>query len=202
MLDWSRGMRGLTQTGVAPRYGGAMVDRHRTEDLRVTPIGVIRTQRRTWVETPVQAALNAHEPGEAHLAEEFVDALEGLAEFDYAWLLTWLGTEDHDPSAVRLRQVPFLAQASRREIGILAMRGPKRPNPVGLSLVRILGIDAAVIHFSGVDMVDGTPLLDVKPYVVHFDRPELPVRSGWFDDVQRPAGATPSMLANDDHGPG
>jgi tRNA (adenine37-N6)-methyltransferase len=63
-------------------------------------------------------------------------------------------------------------------MGILATRGPRRINPIGLSLVRLLGVDGASVRFAGVDFVDGTPVLDVKPYVARFDRPPGDVRCG------------------------
>jgi tRNA (Thr-GGU) A37 N-methylase len=63
------------------------------------------------------------------------------------------------------------------------MRGPRRPNPIGLSLVRLVEVDGARIVFAGVDMLDGTPLLDLKPYFRDVDQPADDVRCGWFDTV-------------------
>ena len=79
-------------------------------------------------------------------------------------------------------------------MGIFAMRGPRRPSPIGLSLVRIVAVTDAGLTFAGVDMVDGTPLLDLKPYVTAFDRPDGEVRCGWFDETDLPTGATPASL--------
>ena len=95
---------------------------------------------------------------------------------------------------MRLRQVPFLLRRQPREIGILATRGPRRINPIGLSLVRVLEVGRTTVSFAGVDLVDGTPVVDIKPFVVRFDRPGGDIRCGWFDTVELDDGATPASL--------
>jgi tRNA (Thr-GGU) A37 N-methylase len=80
-------------------------------------------------------------------------------------------------------------------VGIFATRGPRRVNPIGLSLVQVLAVTGATVEFAGVDMLDGTPVLDLKPYVARFDRPPGEPRSGWFDDVTISDGVTPGELA-------
>jgi tRNA-Thr(GGU) m(6)t(6)A37 methyltransferase TsaA len=156
-------------------------------------IGVVRTGRTTTETTPVQSSLNEEELGVAEIDEQFREALAGRADFDYLWLITWLGCTG-DPVPPPLTQVPFLLRPQRRSMGILATRGPRRPNPIGLSLVRLVRVDGTSISFQGVDMVDGTPLLDVKPYVARFDRPPGEPRSGWFDGVETPRSVTPEQL--------
>lgn len=164
--------------------------------MSLHPIGVVRTQYTAREHTPVQSALNPDATGTAVLDERYTDALRELTGFDHVWLLTWLGREG-DASEPALRQVPYLLQNARREIGIFATRGPRRPNPIGLSMVRLLAVEANVVRFSGVDLVDGTPLLDIKPWVAAFDRPSGNPRSGWFDEVDMPSGATPTSLRRD-----
>ena len=80
------------------------------------------------------------------------------------------------------------------EIGIFATRGPRRPSPIGLSLVELLAVEGATVHFRGVDIVDGTPVLDIKTYVTRFDEPVSDVRVGWFDTVEINDGVTPESL--------
>ncbi len=109
--------------------------------------------------------------------------------------MTWLGTDGDGP--VELRQVPFLLRPQGHHVGLFAMRGPRRPNPIGLSLVRLVGLDGPRITFAGVDLVDRTPVLDLKPYVAQFDRPPGHARSGWFDTADLPQGATPNLLYPD-----
>jgi tRNA-Thr(GGU) m(6)t(6)A37 methyltransferase TsaA len=159
-------------------------------------IGVVRSARTDLADTPVQSALNPDEEAVLELDPAYLDGLLGLDGFDYAWLLTWLGQPDQPPGPPRLRQVPFLLGSRPREFGVFATRGPRRVNPIGLSLVRLGQIDRTRIHFRGVDVVDGTPVIDLKPYVARFDRPAGDVRSGWFDDVSMPPGATPRRLGH------
>jgi len=169
----------------------------------VSIIGVVRTDRTTTVDTPVQAALNPDEEGVLELDPAYVDGLDGLAGFDYAWLLTWLdgpapagAEEPPEPrEPLNLRPVPFLLARRPRPIGVFATRGPRRVNPIGLSLVRVVAVEGALIRFAGVDLVDGTPVLDIKPYVGAFDGPPGPVRCGWFDELALPPGATPASLS-------
>lgn len=164
----------------------------------VTPIGSIRTAYSERADTPVQTALNPNDSGRVLLLPEYRDGLLGLDGFDLAWLLTWLGSEE-DPHPARMRQVPFLLSSRPREIGLFAMRGPRRPNPIGLHLVRLARVLDDGFEFTGVDMLDDTPLLDVKPFAAPLDVPHGhalsgSVRSGWFDDVALDAPHTPRSL--------
>jgi tRNA-Thr(GGU) m(6)t(6)A37 methyltransferase TsaA len=160
----------------------------------VRVIGHIRTRHTSVEQTPVQAALNPQDEGSIALHPRYVDALEGLDGFSHLWLLTWLGALDTESADPELRQVPFLLRRTPRLLGVLATRGPRRPTPIGLSLVRLVAVQAATIRFSGVDMLDGTPLIDVKPYVARFDQPPGPIRSGWFDTVTFGDAITPASL--------
>jgi len=167
-----------------------------TDQLRpLVAIGVVRTAYTNRAHTPVQSSLNPAETATVEVDPRFAPALEGLDEFAYAWLLTWLGGPD-SPAAddVPLRQVPFLLQRQGKEIGVLATRGPRRINPIGLSLVRILEVGATTVRFAGVDLVDGTPVVDIKPFVARFDRPEGDIACGWFDTVELADGSTPTSL--------
>lgn len=157
-------------------------------------IGVVHTGRTTTESTPIQASLNQHEHGTIDLFEPYVEGLAGLDEFDYIWLLTWLDRPDSPGRPVPLTQIPFLLRPQQRPMGIFATRGPHRVNPLGLSLVKVLGITANQIRFAGVDLLDGTPVIDIKPYVTPFDRPDGEPRCGWFDNVPLPPAVTPADL--------
>jgi len=177
-----------------------MLDRPNLPGLR--PIGRIRSQFLDPDETPVQAALATEAEGVVEIDRELIDALDGLAGFDYAWILTWLGgSADPSVGEVNLRPVPFLLSGQPRPIGLLATRGPRRINPIGLSLVRILAVEPPEVRFAGVDMVDGTLVLDIKPYVPRFDRVDGPVRYGWFEAIQIVDGSTPNSLKPPRAGP-
>jgi tRNA (adenine37-N6)-methyltransferase len=162
-------------------------------------IGVVRTSRVTTETTPVQAGLNRAELGTLEIFEDFTEGLTGLEGFDYAWLLSWLHephvvNDGKDDSGPALTQVPYLLRGAGRPMGIFATRGPRRVNPIGMSLVRLGAITGRFVSFAGVDLLDGTPIIDLKPYVTRFDHPDEPVRCGWFDEVTMPPGATPAEL--------
>jgi tRNA (Thr-GGU) A37 N-methylase len=90
---------------------------------------------------------------------------------------------------------PVRPRCERREIGIFATRGPRRVNPIGLSLIQILAVTGGTVSFAGVDLLDQTPVIDLKPYVTRFDRPPGEPRCGWLDTVDIPEGITPRNLA-------
>jgi tRNA-Thr(GGU) m(6)t(6)A37 methyltransferase TsaA len=149
--------------------------------LPLRAIGVVRTPYARREDTPLQPVFNRETPGRIELEARYADALDGLDEFTHAWLLTWLAPADQGVVEPDLQQVPLLLRDQPRVMGIFATRGPRRPNPIGLSLVRLLRITRHTIEFAGVDLLDGTSVLDVKPYVAHFDVPVGAVRNGWFD---------------------
>ncbi len=158
-------------------------------------LGVVRTSHHELETTPIQAGLNRAEHGTIEIAERYRDGLDGLAGFDYAWLLTWLDRPRDPGGDAPLRQVPFLLRPQRRRMGIFATRGPRRVNPVGLSLIQLLEVTGEAVVFAGVDLLDGTPVIDLKPYVTRFDRPPGNPRCGWFDEITMADGTTPGQLA-------
>ena len=158
-------------------------------------IGVVHTSYAEPEATPIQAGLNRAERGTIEIADRYQEGLDGLAGFDYAWLVTWLHKLAEPGSEPPLKQVPFLLRGQQRSKGIFATRGPRRINPIGLSLIHILDVSGRTIRFAGVDLVDGTPVIDVKPYVTRFDRPAGEPRCGWFDQVTISDGVTPEQLA-------
>lgn len=151
--------------------------------MQVTEIGIVRSNYFEHRLAPQQAAFNADETALVEMAPLFADGLRALAEFDYVWLITWLG-DDAVRSNGPLSEVPHLVAHLGHEVGTFATRGPFRPTPIGLHLVRLVSIEATRLTFSGVDIIDGTPVLDVKPYVKEFDRPvDADTSSGWYDLV-------------------
>ena len=154
----------------------------------LTPIGVVRTAE---PDIAIQARLAPGSLGLVDLDPVLAPALDGLDGFDWAWLVTLLDRatdprDAGDPTA--LRPVPLLLVESGTRVGALACRHPDRPNRIGLSLVRVVGVDGTTVRFAGVDVADGTPVLDLKPWVAAFDLPQgsnrpTGVRCGWFDAV-------------------
>jgi tRNA-Thr(GGU) m(6)t(6)A37 methyltransferase TsaA len=119
---------------------------------------------------PNQASGAPAATGRVVVRAELADALLGLDAYPHVWLLTWL--HDQPPPGERpLRLVPAAREAGGRVQGVFASRSPVRPNPIGLSLVRNLGVDGTVLTFAGVDLRDGTPVLDIKPWFADCDLP-------------------------------
>lgn len=149
------------------------------------PIGVIRSPFADPGDTPLQSFLGAQVEGRIVVHESFVDGLDGLDGFDFAHVITLLDGARGDGD---LRPEPLLLRGTGRRVGVFATRYPARPNRLGLSLIRILRIDGNEITFRGVDTVDGTPVLDIKPWVPDFDLPAEAreradrgrIRCGWY----------------------
>ena len=162
-------------------------------------IGVVRTAHMELATTPIQAGLNRAEHGTIEIDDRYREGLDGLTDFDYAWLVTWLHKLAEPGSDPPLMQVPFLLRAQQRTMGMFAIRTPQRINPIGLSLIQLLDVTGQTIRFAGVDLLDGTPVIDLKPYVTRFDRPPGDPRSGWYDRVPINDGATPGQLTPPGH---
>lgn len=124
---------------------------------------------------PIQAAGAAGVEGTVEVFEQYAAGLVDLDGFSHIILLY----QFHQSSGYDLSVVPFLDDKPH---GLFATRAPRRPNPVGLSIVRLNRVENGILHISNVDILDETPLLDIKPYVPAFDQPGE-VRSGWIEDV-------------------
>lgn len=142
-------------------------------DIYFRPIGIIHSAFTDLKEMPIQPAGRASAPGSAEIFPAYQEGLKDLEGFSHVILLYHL----HKAARIDLTVTPFLDQEPR---GIFATRAPTRPNPIGLSVVRVTGIREGVIQLANVDILNGTPLLDVKPYVPEFDQPEGPVETGWL----------------------
>jgi tRNA (adenine37-N6)-methyltransferase len=136
------------------------------------PIGVIHTPFLTIEGMPVQVRGALGVPGTVDILPEFHAGLADLDGFSHLILIYHL----HRASAMRLRVIPFLDTIER---GVFATRAPVRPNPIGLSVVRLRSISAGTMEVENVDVLDGTPLLDIKPYVPDFDCFEVD-STGWY----------------------
>jgi tRNA (adenine37-N6)-methyltransferase len=137
------------------------------------PIGIIHTPFRTIEDMPIQPSGAISVPGKAEIYPQFAEGLSDLEGFSHIILLYHF----HKVSDYLLMATPFLDSRKR---GIFATRAPKRPNPVGLSAVRLIKIEGTVLHLENVDMLDQTPLLDIKPFVPEFDCPDAE-RIGWLE---------------------
>jgi tRNA (adenine37-N6)-methyltransferase len=144
-------------------------------DIVFHPIGVIHSPFKEQKGTPIQSVLAGNAAGWIDVAPAFTAALRDLQHFERIWVLYHLDrTADFKPLVT-----PYLDTA---EHGLFATRSPARPNPIGMSVLRVAAIVDERIDVAGIDILDGTPLLDIKPYVPDFDA-FRPSRAGWFDRV-------------------
>lgn len=154
------------------------------------PIGVIRTPFTEQENTPIQGIFNAA-CGTVEVFPEYEEGLLDLESFSHLILIYHF----HRATGAMLRQKPFLDV--QKERGIFAIRHFNRPNPIGISIVELKGVRGNILDICGVDVLDGTPLLDIKPYVRQFDHRDE-VRSGWVDEQHvddiREWNSTPEAL--------
>jgi len=141
--------------------------------MQLKQIGTIHSRFKEPAGTLLQPVFDETEMGTVEILPEFTDGLHDLHGFERIWLLYWF----HLAPPARLRVTPFRDTLER---GVFASRAPCRPNPLGLSCVRLLGIEGNVLTIGGVDALDGTPLLDIKAYVPEYDA--FPTsNAGWLD---------------------
>ena len=137
------------------------------------PIGIIHSPFTEKDQTPIQAS-RSQAIGMVEVYPEFADGLQDIDGFSHLILLYAF----HLSSGYSLYIVPFLDDQQR---GVFATRYPYRPNPIGLSVVRLKMRQGAALTVEGVDVLDGTPLLDIKPYVHDFDV-QTGIRTGWYEN--------------------
>jgi len=143
--------------------------------MELIRIGTIHSAFRQATGTPIQPCRAGKAEGFVEVEEPYVAGLEDLEGFDRIWLIYYFDRA----CAARLRVIPYRDTV---EHGIFATRVPARPNAIGMSCVKLLGVEGSVLRLSEVDILDGTPLLDIKPYVPEYDN--YPVeRCGWIDGV-------------------
>lgn len=146
--------------------------------LTLEPIGYARTGLATKVDAPRQPRAAADKAGRIELlpGRNYEHALEDLEGWEYLWVIFWF----HLNESWRPKVLPPRSTSGRK--GVFSTRSPHRPNPLGLSAVRLERIEGLTLYLLDIDLVDGTPVLDIKPYVPYTDaHPEA--RSGWLEDA-------------------
>ena len=143
------------------------------KQITYTPIGIIHSPFKEPKGTPIQPPGARGVGGSVELFPEYVGGLKDLDGFSHIVLIYHF----HLAKPPSLLMKPFMDDQPR---GIFAIRAPSRPNPIGLSVVRLVGIEKNILHIEDVDIVDGTPLLDIKPYVPEFDPGHVEKR-GWLE---------------------
>jgi len=143
------------------------------DSIEFRPIGVIRSPFKDLAGMPIQPSGARDTEGEVHLLEEYAEGLADLDGFSHIHLFYHF----HRNRGFDLKVKPFMDTVER---GLFATRAPRRPNMLGLSVVRLVGVEGNILHVRGVDVLDGTPLLDIKPYVAKFDAAPAD-RFGWLE---------------------
>ena len=139
-----------------------------------TPIGVIHSPFTDPADTPIQGVFADSARGEVEVFPEYAAGLKDIDGFSHLILIYHF----HLAEGYSLISKPFIGD---KEKGIFSIRHPRRPNPIGISIVRLDAVMGNVLKISEVDILDGTPLLDIKPFVHQFDQRD-DIQSGWVDD--------------------
>jgi tRNA (adenine37-N6)-methyltransferase len=147
-----------------------------SQSLTIEPIGYVRTALKFKDEAPRQPRASGGAPGRIELlsGRNYEHALLDIEGWDHIWVLFWF----HHNAGWRPKVLPPRSTSGRK--GVFATRSPHRPNPIGLSAVRLERIEGLTLHVQDIDMLDGTPVLDLKPYVAYTDA-IVDARNGWLD---------------------
>lgn len=149
--------------------------------IKFKQIGTIHSPFKDLEGMPIQPVGARGIKGVININEEYKDGLKDLEGFSHIILIYYLYLSKGHSLYVK----PFL---DTEKHGIFSTRAPKRPNPIGMSVVRLEKIKGRQIVISDVDIVDGTPLLDIKPYIPKFDKPDTDeIKIGWFENKHHEA---------------
>ena len=143
------------------------------KEIKLKPIGIIHTPYKEPKGIPIQGKFKKGVKGLIRLFPEYRAGLKDIDGFSHLILIYYFNRSKEE----RLVGKPFLED---KEHGVFAIRSPHRPNHIGFSIVKLEKVEGNTVTFSEVDMLDGTPLLDIKPYVAHFDSRKN-VKNGWVE---------------------
>jgi len=143
------------------------------KEIKMNPIGIIHTPYKEPKGMPIQGTFRKGVAGRLELSKEYQDGLKDLNGFSHIMIIYYFDRSGKE----ELLSKPFLEDKPH---GIFAIRSPHRPNHIGVSIVKLEKIEKNIVTFSEVDILDATPLLDIKPYVSHFDS-RKDVKNGWLD---------------------
>lgn len=141
-------------------------------EIKYKPIGIIHSPFKEAKGTPIQPASGKGIDGTVEVFPEYTEGLKDVEDFSHIILIYHF----HLSKGVSLKAKPFL---DNEEHGVFAIRAPGRPNPIGISLVHLSRIKDNILHIKDLDIIDGTPLLDIKPFVPEFDIQEV-TKIGWL----------------------
>lgn len=146
--------------------------------IEIEPIGIIRSPFKNKKDMPVQAAGEKAAPAEVCLYPRYTAGIRDLDGFSHIILIYYF----HKVETCKLIVTPYLDTHQR---GVFATRAPVRPTPIGFSVVEIDRIEENSIYIKKIDVLDETPLLDIKPFIPEVDIPRTPVRTGWLENLSK-----------------
>ncbi|MBG3876563.1 tRNA (N6-threonylcarbamoyladenosine(37)-N6)-methyltransferase TrmO [Desulfovibrio oxamicus] len=168
-------LRGPATAHAAPHSPAQQADNPQAPHISYAPVAHMRTPFTTVRGMPIQPVGAQGVAGSIDVLPEFAEGLADIEGFSHLLVIYHL----HECKGFTLRVKPFL---DNDEHGVFATRSPRRPNPIGISVLRLTGVTGNRLHVENVDMLDGTPVLDIKPYVPTFDVWDAD-RTGWFATV-------------------
>jgi len=142
-------------------------------EIKYKPIGAIHSPFKEPKGIPIQPAGAQGIDGTVELFPEYTEGLKDVEGFSHLILIYHFHLSKESPLKVK----PYM---DNKVHGVFAMRGPSRPNSIGISIVRLVRVEGNILHIQDIDIVDGTPLLDIKPYVPEFDIREVE-KTGWLE---------------------
>ena len=148
------------------------VKKKNMDEIKYKPIGIVHSPFKEARGTPIQPRAAKGVNGTVEVFPEYAEGLKDVEGFSHIILIYHF----HLSKKSVLKVKPYM---DNERHGVFAMRGPSRPNPIGISAVRLLRIEENMLHIQDLDILDGTPLLDIKPYVPEFDTRETN-KTGWL----------------------
>jgi len=142
-------------------------------EIKYKPIGVVHSPFKEPKGTPIQPPGGKGIDGTVEVFPEYAEGLKDVEGFSHIILIYHF----HLSKGLSLKVKPYMENELR---GVFATRAPSRPNPIGISVVRLVRVEKSILYVRDVDFVDGTPLLDIKPYVPEFDVREVN-KTGWLE---------------------
>ena len=145
----------------------------KADEIKFRPIGIIHSPFKEAKGVPIQPSAAKGIEGKVEIFPEYAEGIDDIGNFSHIFLIYHL----HLSGKYSLKVKPYMDDKER---GVFATRAPSRPNPIGISVVELLEVDGNMLHIKNVDIVDGTPLLDIKPYVPEFDIHNVK-KIGWLE---------------------
>jgi tRNA-Thr(GGU) m(6)t(6)A37 methyltransferase TsaA len=161
--------------------------------ITLTPIGYVRNMVKEWTDVVWEEIVS-----EVVLDGRWLAGLDGLLGFSHVWVIAWLGRVPVEERGAKLEIHPR-GREETPSVGLFATRSPRRPNPIAITAVPLLGISGAAITVKGLDLLDGTPVLDIKPYLARGDRIAGTRAPRWIRRLWR---EQPWLRASDGQGTG